>query len=712
MNYRKHNRLNITLLLVFLLSIGAGQLVLADHPGDEEHTDIRDTQAQVVEYPASFFSRYQPNNALDMANQIPGFQLDNGENSRGFANAAGNVLINGTRPNVKQDSPSSILSRIPAANVVRIDLIRGQVAGVDLQGQPVVANVILREESEAAVRWEGFLWKLSDSDTIMPGGSISLSNRWNDVDYNVGLEGNRHVHTTIGTRNSYDANGDLSVDQAEDVFNAHALIRANLSASTTYGDTMWQLHMEIGYDKIDETFEQIRTPQALGSTTTTEEVIDDRESNDVEIGITAERPLSEFLVGKGIMIYNQRNFTELSSEAIFDETDTQTEFTLADIGTDTRELILRSEFDWTAIEDHTIQFNLEGAYNELDGSLFQTVDTGAGPVEEIVPGANTKVEELRLDFILADTWSFDDIEFTYGIGGEFSNIKQSGDTDLDRDFFFIKPHALLLYSPEQSRQTRFLIAREISQLDFDDFVSATVFEDNQLALGNPNLKPQTTWVADLTHEMRFGDISVVKLRGYHHWISDVEDLLPLTDTEEAPGNIGNGRRWGAEIEATIPLDWLSLASARLDVKARWQDSSVTDPVTGEKRVLSSESRLSSRIPYNDIDVKYITSVAFRQDFEAQRLAWGWDLVARDERPLFKVDELDVYSEGAIIGAFIESTRWFGLKMTFGIKDILDDQKVRTRTIYTGRRELSALRRTEITDVTRGRQFEFTVTGSF
>lgn len=63
MNYRKHNQFNITPLLVFLLSIGAGQLVLADHPGDEEHTDIRDIQAQVVEYPASFF--------LDISQTMP-----------------------------------------------------------------------------------------------------------------------------------------------------------------------------------------------------------------------------------------------------------------------------------------------------------------------------------------------------------------------------------------------------------------------------------------------------------------------------------------------------------------------------------------------------------------------------------------------------------------------------------------------------------------
>lgn len=706
------NQIKFIYLLVLLFSLGSYQHVFADHPGDEVEHAQTESEAQIVEYPASFFRRYQPNNALDMVNKIPGFQLDNGENTRGFANASGNVLINNNRPNVKQDTPSSILSRIPASSVIRVDLIRGQVSGVDLQGQAVVVNVILHNESETAVRWEGFLWKLSDSDIIMPGGSISLSDQWNDIDFNVGIEGNRHAHTTIGSRDSFDASGDLLEIRSQDVINTHGLLRGNLSASTTYGDTLWQLQTEVGYDKIDETVDEIRTPQAPGSITLTNEVVDNRESNDFEIGITAEQGLSEFLLGKGIFIYNQRNFTELSTETVIDDTNTQTSLRIADTGTDTREAILRSEFDYTAIPHHTLQFNIEGAYNELEGTLFQTLDTGTGPVEQVIPGANTKVEELRADFVLADTWSLGVIELNYGIGAEVSNIKQSGDAELERDFFFIKPHALMLYSPEQGRQTRLRVARDVSQLDFDDFVSASVFEDDELALGNPNLTPQTTWIADLTHEMRFGDISVVKLRGYHHWISDVEDLLPLTATEEAPGNIGSGRRWGVELETTIPLGWLSLASARLDIKARWQDSSVTDPVTGENRVLSSQGRLSSRIPYNDIDVKYITSVDFRQDFEAQKIAWGWGLIARDARPLFKVDELDVFDEGTIVNAFIETTRWFGLKMTFGIKDILDEQKIRTRTIYTGQRELSALRRNEITDVTRGRQFEFFLTGSF
>ena len=688
---------------------------LADHPEehDQEHAVLSSqVPAQLVKYPAAFFRRYQPNTALDMVDQIPGFQLDNGDNSRGFTTAAGNILINNQRPSVKQDTPASILGRIPASNVVRIDLIRGQTSGVDLQGQQVVANILLQEESPAAVRWEAFVYKNTENNVIMPGGSISLSDRWSDIDYNTGIEGNRHAHSSLGSRNSYDADGNLSEDRSDDVLNTHFLVSANLNASTWIGGTLVQINTEVGYDKVDETLTADRIPQNAIDPPFHEDIVDDREGNNYEIGISAERALNDDLTGKGIFLFIGNNSNEVSTQRILDSTNTQTLFRLSDTDTDTRESIARLEFDWTGAANHQFQLNMEGAINSLEGSLLQTVDTGSGPVFEDVPGANTRVEEVRGDFLLSDTWKVGAFELNYGIGAETSTLTQTGDAELERDFFFVKPHVLLNYSPDQGRQTRFRLAREVSQLDFNDFVSASVFQDDDLALGNPNLRPETTWVADLTHERRFGDISVVKLRFYHHWISDVEDLLPLTPTFEAPGNIGDGRRWGVEVESTLPLDRLGLKSARLDVKARWQDSSVVDPVTGEDRVLSSEGRISARIPFDDIDVRYIATVDVRQDFEPQRMAWGLGIVTRAERPLFKVNELDVFDEGTIFNVFVETTRWLGLKIQLRATDLLNEPKTRERTIYAGERGKSLVARNEITDITRGRQFELVLIGSF
>src|SRR3954465_8217516 len=74
-------------------------------------------------YPASFFADARPATAYDMISRLPGFSLDNGLSSaRGFAGTAGNILIDGARPTAKNDDPSTILGRIPAANVERIEL--------------------------------------------------------------------------------------------------------------------------------------------------------------------------------------------------------------------------------------------------------------------------------------------------------------------------------------------------------------------------------------------------------------------------------------------------------------------------------------------------------------------------------------------------------------------------------------------------------------
>jgi len=48
----------------------------------------------------------------------------------------------------------------------------------------------------------------------------------------------------------------------------------------------------------------------------------------------------------------------------------------------------------------------------------------------------------------------------------------------------------------------------------------------------------------------------------HSWVQDVQDLLPVGGIFEVPGNIGDGRQWGAEPEATVPLSPIGLKGGR------------------------------------------------------------------------------------------------------------------------------------------------------
>jgi len=678
------------------------------------HAQITPTisQSQIVPYEADFFSQYQPSTALDMVRQLPGFQLEEIENVRGYASVAGNILLNNRRPSVKQNSPTAILGRIPASNVVRIDLIRGQMEGIHTRGHDVVANIILREESPAAVHWEAFVQKNTDNDVIMPGGAISLTHSWSGIEYNTGLEGDRHAHNPKGSRDSFDAAGNLTEDRTDDSLNKHFTISGNVNASAWIGDTLLHVNTKIGFDDTTEVVASERIPQTLGKDPFRENFDRAYKSHDIELGVNAERSLHEFVLGKAIVLLNHKDYNETSDQTLLDFAGARTLFRLADIGKLTTEGIARLEFDWTGFSGHLVQFNLESAYNLLDSSLLQSVDTGAGPTIENIPGANTRVEEVRGNLLLKDIWSLGQLELEFGLGAEVSTISQSGDEELERDFFFLKPQTSLNYSPGQGQQFRLRLAREVSQLDFNDFVSAVSFQDDFLTAGNPNLRPETIWIAEASHERRFGRNTVVKLIAFHHWITEVEDLLPLTSTIEAPGNIGDGRRWGLKLESRVPLDWINLNNARLNIRARWQDSSVIDPVTGESRVLSGESRLVGLIPYRDENVKYTIAIDYRQDFESSKISWGWDTRIRTSRSLFRINELDIFEDGTEVSPFVETTRWLDLKIRLEIKDLLNADRTRNRTIYTGQRDKSAVARHEVTTYNRGRQAILTFSGSF
>ena len=113
----------------------------------------------VSSYPASFFTAAQPNTARDMINRLPGFTFDDGATARGFDAAAGNVLVDGELPASKTDDIDSVLRRLPASQVLRIDVIRGGAPGIDMHGKNLVANVIRKTGPSSS-------------------GDIQLNDRW------------------------------------------------------------------------------------------------------------------------------------------------------------------------------------------------------------------------------------------------------------------------------------------------------------------------------------------------------------------------------------------------------------------------------------------------------------------------------------------------------------------------------------------------------
>ena len=695
------HRHHICLALGLLAGIAAaGPAAAATSAGadDAAGVPIDESANEVVAYPALFFEQYQPITARDMVVRVPGFRLDDGGGRRGFGGVAGNVLINGERPSTKDDTVSALLERIPASQVERIDLIRGRSGGLDLGGQSVVVNVILRSEGAAAYKWQAELEQDIDGGGPTPVGSLSLSDSFGRTQYNAGIDVNRFLFNGGGPE-ALIAGGATAEDRDERFRGDGVNLSGNFNSESTLGETVLHVNTKLSYNDFDRLETSARTPRDPLLAPMTVEEANGNNGFSVEVGGDIENPLTDTVSGKLIVLYNLTDRDGFSSRRERDDAGLQTSFSEANFDTRKTEAVARTEFDWTRFSDHHIELNLEGAYNSLDNGLVLTVDRGSGPEEVPLPGANTRVEELRGDFALIDSWSFGSWVLEGTLGAETSTISQSGDAEAKRSFFFTKPRLALTYAPSTRTQVRASMTRDVAQLDFNDFVSTTNFADQQFNFGNPDLEPERTWMLEASFERRFGEIGVLTLTGFHHWIDDVQDLLPLGGIFEIPGNIGNGRRWGGKLEATVPLDAVALRGGRLDISGEVQGSRVIDPVTGRPRVLSNEEKRK-------------VTLDFRQDFDETRVAWGWTMELRGKTPRFGLDERVIQDDGVDMDAFVETTRWLGIKMRLALQNVVNRALLRDRKVFAGPRDLSPVAFEEVRRRRRGRSLVFTLSGSF
>ena len=129
--------------------------------------------SRTTSYDAAFFAPFAPRSALDIARRVPGFSLDLGNSDiRGFAAAAGNVVINGSRPSSKAESLETTLLRIPARRVLRVEVGPGDLFGADYSSKSQVLNIIM--SARAGLTGTSPLVRRCRIGTLSPDGSASV----------------------------------------------------------------------------------------------------------------------------------------------------------------------------------------------------------------------------------------------------------------------------------------------------------------------------------------------------------------------------------------------------------------------------------------------------------------------------------------------------------------------------------------------------------
>ena len=365
---------------------------------------------------------------------------------------------------------------------------------------------------------------------------------------------------------------------------------------------------------------------------------------------------------------------------------------------DSGESILRATLARELSAARRLEFGLEGALNTLDATLALTLDLGGGPFGIPVPNSNVRIEEQRVDgfasygWRLGTAWSLD-----LRLAGEFSRLEFSGDSNQVVQFDFLKPSLQLTRAFGAANQWRVRLARDVGQLDFNDFVSSVSLTDKRVEGGNPELRPQTDWSLELGADLRPGSDVGLTLNAFHRWVSDTEDFTPVGPPDalvDAPGNIGDARIYGAQVVARVPLPILRGAAVNIDLT--WQHSEVTDPLTGAKRPISE---------FQDV----LLTAGFRQDLP--RAAWGVSYTSKSASRSYLLREIDRERASPSLDAFVEIPLARGLRLRAAVISLLGQEETRERRFFDPDRRVGDYS-AERSEREPGHWYQLAVSGSF
>jgi hypothetical protein len=629
--------------------------------------------SRVISFDSKFFASFAPRTAFDIVQRVPGFTLDQGNSDvRGFAGAAGNVVINGARPSSKAEGLETTLSRIPASSVVRVEVGPGDLYGSDYAGKSQVLNLILSASGGmeanltlAARRiYTGYVntdatgsvqWKSGQSTVNLSGGTGRNRQVEEGFDYVDELPSNDRLETRRKINSYFNRDPYISaswaLEQAQD-----KAIRANVRWQPSRFDLEQRNRVTPagGAPHDDSLFQRYRTPV-------------------FEIGGDVTRPLAEgALKLVGLATRRKRNNFEayvergglLTSNPSVVGGFEQLQKAKLD------ETIGKLSWSRSNLADFSVELGAEAALNKLDNSTrLSVVDEDGERVPIELPIADAQVEEKRGELTLnAGRNLLSTLRLDGGLAYEFSKLTVTGDAEAERGLRFLKPTVSLDWRPKGGWHARVSLRRTVAQLNFYDFISVAELSTDRVNAGNADLRPQRTWELRGTFEKTLLGDGLVKLDLGYDRVSELQDLILTPEGFSAPGNLGTGTRRFASAQLDAPLEKVGLKGIRLKLNGRLQRTRVGDPISGDER------RWSGFFP------NWEWGVELRRD--AGAWSYGFTVQNRGSIVFFRGDEEEAnFNSGAYGLGFVEWRPAPRTSLTFDVDNAFDTRAQRERLFF-------------------------------
>jgi len=664
-------------------------------------------------YQADFFTQYAPRTALDIVQHVPGFTLDlgntqgaNGQDVRGFAGTAGNVVINGSRPSTKAEALDTTLSRIPAQRVVRVEVGSGDLFGSDYAGKSQVLNVILSQEAgiDGNVTASAKRWFTGYVNTDIQG-SVLLRRGPMSINVSGGTGRNRQLEE--GTDDLTDvATGELIEHRRKhnSYFNKDPFLAATWALE--HGSDK-SIHLNARWQPSSfDLFQDNRITPGSGPQHD-DNLIQRYRDPVVELSGDVTRPLAGGAI-KFLALATRKKRNDLDhyiqrAGLLDDDAPINGGFEQR-VRAQRNETIGRISWTRANLAGFSFEAGAEASLNTLDDKVdLFAIDENGEQVRIDLPIANATVKEKRGEVYVSVGRNISpSLLIDGGVNYEFSDLKVSGDANAQRTLKFLKPNLTFDWKPGGKWHTQFSVRRTVAQLNFYDFISIGDLSAKRITGSNADLVPQRTWEFRATVEHPILGDGLFKLDVGYDLISQLQDQILIFDDKgnafSGPGNLGTGKRSFATLTLDAPLNqlWKGL---RVKFNGTWQKTRVDDPISGDPR------KFSGFYPAWQWDLNV------RRDSGA--LSYGFELSDNQRFTFYRTDEFDTnYNRGAYMTAFIEYRPTANMAVTFSVDNLLDTHAARRRILFRPNRAEPDDVFNEFRDRDRHQSFQITLKRSF
>ena len=649
-----------------LAALGIAAPALAQDPIGEQPALAPATQAtRTTRYDAAFFAPFAPRSALDIARRVPGFALEQGNNDiRGFAGAAGNVVFNGARPSSKSESLETLLARIPARRVIRVELGPGDLYGSEYSGKSQVLNVILSAGSgldgtvtaSARRRFTGLVVPNLSASALYKRGASSIG-------LSAGTE--RQDQVDEGTDTLTDPTTGALVEfrrKANHYRPREPFVSANYSLEQAPDKA---LHLNARFSRFTEDFIQRNAVFPANGPERDDRLFLTARAPGFELGGDVSRPLAGGAI-KLVALANRRHRETLDTSLERLGTTVVGGF---EQGTESQRNESIGRLGWTRADlaGFAVEAGAEASLNTLDYELdlFVLGEGGARTRLDLPIDDATVREERGEVYVKAGRQLSKALRLDAGVNVEASRLKVRGDTIADRSLKFFKPSVTLDWKPGGGWHSQLSVRRTVAQLDFFDFISSAELSNSRVNGGNAELLPQRAWEVRATLDRPLFGTGLIKLDAGLDRIELLQDRILTDEGFDAPGNIGTGKRAFVALAIDAPLDRLGIKGARVKLNGQLQRTRVEDPITGETR------------NFTGFFPDWQWSIEARRDIG--RWAYGAAISDRDKFSFFRSDEIDTnFNEGPFATAFVEHRPTERVTVTFDIENLFAVKGLRNR----------------------------------